>query len=427
MYLSLLLCLVISVCAFAQTASPAASPVWPAEVQSALSRAGVNRAGLENALDRVPADRRPGLEFLIANMPDDDLKTVSPAMLLDNVTQAYEAFGAAPWKTGLPDDIFLNDVLPYACLDEKREDWRADLRAKATPLVEGCLTPGEAALALNEKLFPLVKVRYSTERDKPNQAPGETMASGIASCTGLSILLADACRAVGIPARIAGTPLWTNMRGNHTWVEVWDNGWHYLGAAEPDPAGLDHGWFAHDAGEAQRDAPEHAIYASSFKKSDLHFPMVWAPESGSVPAVNVTGRYAGTTPAADTVRLEVKVTDAQGRRVALPVTVRDIVSGPPFLTGTSKGETSDINNMLTFDLPAGRAYEITVADGNQVVSRPFAPGKAASAVVEIRLEPKRKWKDLSADDRAARRPQRHLSGRRGYCGGRGAPGTERPR
>jgi transglutaminase-like putative cysteine protease len=51
----------------------------------------------------------------------------------------------------------------------------------------------------------------------------------------------DACRSVGIPARVAGTPMWTNMRGNHTWVEVWDRDWHFIGAAEPDAAGLDHG------------------------------------------------------------------------------------------------------------------------------------------------------------------------------------------
>jgi len=399
MYLSLILCLVVSLCAFTQTVSQAASQPWPAAVQSALARSGSNRAGLEAALASIPENRRPGLEFLIANMPDEDLENIQPAMLLGNVTLAYDALDAAPWKVRLPDDIFLNDVLPYACLDEKREDWRADLRAKSAPLIEGCQTPGEAAMKLNEKLFPLVNVKYSTERAKPNQAPAETMASGIASCSGLSILLADACRSVGIPARVAGTPMWTNMRGNHTWVEIWDNGWHYVGAAEPDAAGLDHGWFADDAGKALRDVPEHAIYASSFKKSAQYFPMVWAPESRIVPAVNVTDRYAKSLTAdANTVKLEVKVVDAKGKRVELPVMVRDIVSGPPFLTGTSKGETSDLNNFLTFDVPAGRVYEITVTNDDQIVQQPFAPGKVASSLVEIRLEPKHKWKDLSADD-----------------------------
>jgi hypothetical protein len=40
------------------------------------------------------------------------------------------------------------------------------------------------------------------------------MATGLASCSGLSILLAGACRAVGVPARIVGTPMWSNGHGN---------------------------------------------------------------------------------------------------------------------------------------------------------------------------------------------------------------------
>lgn len=43
----------------------------------------------------------------------------------------------------------------------------------------------------------------------PDQTPeimsvGQVLAKGYASCTGLSIFLVNACRAVGIPARIAG-------------------------------------------------------------------------------------------------------------------------------------------------------------------------------------------------------------------------------
>jgi transglutaminase-like putative cysteine protease len=39
------------------------------------------------------------------------------------------------------------------------------------------------------------------------------------------VLVVDACRAVGIPARVAGVPAWTGSRGNHTWAEVWDGSW----------------------------------------------------------------------------------------------------------------------------------------------------------------------------------------------------------
>ena len=54
------------------------------------------------------------------------------------------------------------------------------------------------------------------------------MRQGMASCTGLSILLVDALRSVGIPARFAGTASWHDDRGNHSWTEVrLDDGWHF--------------------------------------------------------------------------------------------------------------------------------------------------------------------------------------------------------
>jgi hypothetical protein len=120
------------------------------------------------------------------------------------------------------------------------------------------------------------------------------MESGIASCTGLSILLAAACRAVGVPSRIAGTPAWAPpKKGNHTWCEVFDTRtqrWHFLGAAEPKKH-LDSAWFAGDARKASANNPMHWIYASSFARTPLVFPLVWAQHVRSVHAVNVTSRY----------------------------------------------------------------------------------------------------------------------------------------
>jgi transglutaminase-like putative cysteine protease len=95
----------------------------------------------------------------------------------------------------------------------------------------------------------------------------QVIAAGYASCTGLSIFLVAACRAVGIPARVAGTPSWVvggrradvsaaavqqsasgspglgHSFNNHNWVEVWDDGrWSFIGAAEYDPAGVNRTW-----------------------------------------------------------------------------------------------------------------------------------------------------------------------------------------
>ena len=360
---------------------------WPGPVAQAVARAGGNRAEIVAALKNVPPAQLEGMEFLVANMPNGDLRTLSSAFLLRSVALAYEAWQGAPWKGQIPKDVFLNDVLPYACLSETRDASTQLLREKALPLVAGCRTPGEAAQRLNEKLFPLVNVRYSTERQRPDQSPRESLASGKASCSGLSILLVDACRAVGVPARVVGTPMWANGRGNHTWVEVWDGGWHFLGASEPDAQGLDHAWFTHDASEARGDDPIHAIYATSFMKTGLAFPLVWAPDDTSVPGVNVTERYAPVKAAAaapSTTRLLVKVLDADGRRVAATVTVHN-ADGTTIGQGMSKDESADLNDMAAFPVPRSRAYVIQATRAGQIAEQSVAVGTDAQQVTVVHL------------------------------------------
>ena len=145
------------------------------------------------------------MEFLRENMPSSDANALSTDFLSNNVALAYAAFEKAPWRNTISDELFMNYVLPYAQLNEEREEWREKLMIIAGPIVKDCATTTEAALALNEKLFGELNVKYSTARNRADQAPSETIETGLASCTGLSILLADACRAVGVPARVAGS------------------------------------------------------------------------------------------------------------------------------------------------------------------------------------------------------------------------------
>jgi len=355
----------------------------------ALEAAGTNRIQLQRALDQVPAGQRAGMEFLVRHMPPVDRATLTADYLLENVALAYAGLAAAPWRDQIPDAVFLNDILPYACVNETRDASRARLQALAKTLIEGCQTPSEAAQRLNEKLFGLVKVRYSTQRRKADQSALESMESGLATCTGLSILLVDACRAVGIPARVVGTPMWANLRGNHTWVEVWDGDWNFLGAAEPDPNGLNRGWFTHDASQARRDERRHAIYASSFQPTGVTFPMVWARTIDWVNAVNVTHRYtpkAADSPAG-TLRLLVKVLDRPaGRRVAATVQVTDPAESSFLLTATSRDESVDLNDILPFELKQNRPYFVAVELDGQRRTLEFAGTTNAQELLVLALE-----------------------------------------
>ena len=339
-------------------------------VSEALVRSGENREQLEAALDGVSDQQRRGMEFLIIHMPDEDLKSLSADYLLRNVKLAYKAWEESPWKDQIPEALFFNNVLPYANVNEARDDWRQDFYTRCKPMIEGLQSPAEAAALLNQKLFKQLNVKYSTKRNRADQGPEETIRTGLASCTGLSILLIDACRAVGIPARFVGTPLWANKSGNHSWVEVWDEGWHFTGACEPTGNELDKGWFKARAATALADHPLHAIYAVSYQKTPSAFPMVWAPRNQSVSAVNVTDRYTKGTEALPEGHVEVliKVVDQNGSRLSVPIALVD-QAGTTVFSGETKDDRFDTNDHWSAVLPLGGKYKVNLgSEGHLVVN-----------------------------------------------------------
>jgi predicted peptidase len=335
--------------------------VWSPEIETALKKADTNRVELEKALKEVPEEQFKGMSFLVVHMPDPDLRSLKAEFLLENVALAYKSRKQLSWGKKIPEEIFLNDVLPYANIDESRDPWRKELFELCEPFIKDCKTPSEAVQILNTKVFEKLKVRYSTQRKKPNQSPKESIEISMASCTGLSILLSDACRSVCIPARLVGTPLWSNKRGNHTWVEIWDDGWHFTGACEPDPKGLDRGWFVGDAAQAKKDIPEHAIYASSFRKTDVSFPLVWAPKRKDVFAENVTSRYAKEEKPKETIRVMIRIWESGKRkRLSVPFTLTDSKDLKKTFPGESKGESADTNDIIAFELQRNHTYLLKV-------------------------------------------------------------------
>ena len=263
----------------------------PAALEAALARSGDNRVELERALAAVPAAQRAQLAFLLEHMPVADAKSLTAGFLLREVDAACQARARVAWGAELDEDMFRNYVLPYAQADERREDWRTGLAAQWLDVVGDCATPGEAAQRLNAAVFDAAGVHYSTERRAALQSPSESIAQGKASCTGLSILLADACRACCVPARLVSVR-WPHKRGNHTWVEVWDGvDWRFCGADEPDPQGLDRAWFTGDATQCADADREHRIWALSFAPTGERCQAGWGRRSEHW-GIDVSARYA---------------------------------------------------------------------------------------------------------------------------------------
>jgi len=358
------------------------------ELESALTKAGDNRTKLEAVLNQLEGSQRQSLEFLIRYMPRRDLTSISPELLLENVELAHEAVQRVPWGEQIPLEIFWNDVLPYANTTEKREPWRRKLYERFFPKVATAKPPSEAAAILNNSIFGELNVRYSTQRRRADQSPQESIDSGLASCSGLSILLINACRAVGVPARFVGTPLWADGSGNHSWVEIWDQGWHFTGAAEPSGMQLNSAWFTGRASQAVGNDPLKAIYAVSYRKTPIHFPLVWDPNNRDVSAINVTERYTRikqVTPAGHTLlRIRAKsLRDYQ--RISIAFEISD-EAGNQLAKGNTKDERFDSNDHAEVVIPNKFPLLLTViSDAQTKLSSPL-PSATEGQLIDLVID-----------------------------------------
>lgn len=370
---------------------------WRADLDAAIASSERGEE-LKAALETMDKSQRKDMAYLIINMPDFDRNGIDLELLKENVEYANIAREQFVWAQQLPEEVYLCDVLPYAVVDEVRDSWRKELYGIFAPEVEGCTTMYDAVCAVNANIPRLTGVDYNTLREKTNQSPSESMRQGMASCTGLSILLVDAYRAVGIPARFVGTASWHDNRGNHSWTEVWlDGEWrvteYYF------PSQLDHLWFMPDASKAKADDRTYAIYATRFAGGNDWFPMVWADEDEDGPieelpkwvgAENVTQHYIDLAYEQYTRHLEAGThtflriagykeqgkTEQSGDRVAMGV---DIFRGTEQMGGgLTAGELRDMNDFFSVLLPKNTEYELRYYN---------AAGELQTQKVELGEEP----------------------------------------
>ncbi len=362
-------------------------------LDSALIKAGDNSPEIRNAIDNASREEKEAVAFLIAYMPENDLKSLDAGFILDQVKGALKAREEFSWSGKLPDSIFLNEVLPYYNLDEKRDNWRGDFYQRFSPKVRNCKNIYEAIDSVNLNIMEELGVEYNTKRSAVNISPFQAIEEQMATCTGLSFLLVNAFRSVGIPARIAGTPLWTNMRGNHSWVEVWIDGEWYFTEYYPDA--LNKSWFLGDAGKADPQKPVHWIYAASYKPAQTYYPLIWEKDSREVHAVNVTGRYirlyqeqlAGMELGEDELMIDVVLyanSDEQsGRgRAAEKVTLLEGDKQVDF--GYTPLPTDDLNRFLKFRIKKDKVYRLEYAgvDG-KILTKEVDASKVKGDVIKL--------------------------------------------
>lgn len=252
--------------------------------------------------------------FLKSNLPPWDvgnLETFEEGILRPTINISVMARDRFPWAESIPKDIWLNYVLPYANVNEPRTPWRTLLAKKMGPLVQnpgfeaGSIT--EVAEILNRELWSVLRpdgeITFKSEMTPLIYDPMSIIDYGYASCTGVSIMLVDALRSVGVPARIAGTPAWHGnvSDGNHNWVEVWlgpgeglrGEAWSFI---EGKPAGGGENftdpcnkWFC----TPERFDGKTQAFAPQYDRTTNYtvYPMAWDLQNQNVPGVNRTAFY----------------------------------------------------------------------------------------------------------------------------------------
>ncbi len=356
---SIIVSILTAVPVFADEASDAiglAPPQYRQRLEKQFSLAGNNRTQLAAALRTVEPEHREAMAVLLAHMPQCDLTTLGKDLLLADVKYACKARAEMPWAASVKDELFFNYVLPYATVNERRDDWRQDFYQRFAPAARQCRTPTDAALLLNKDVYAQLHVRFHpTKRPKTEQSPYESAEAGYASCTGMSILLIDACRSVGIPARLVGSPAWTEKTANHSWVEIWDRQWRPIDAGEAGPFG--EAWVKWVAARIDPKRRDHCVYAVSFLPAQTYFPFIWSPDNHTVPADDVTRFYM------DRKRVTLRVVDHPGGQ-AIPAKVAIRCEGRLVAE-------ENVHEPVAFYLAAATTYDLSLRPyhGSEEIAR----------------------------------------------------------
>lgn len=235
------------------------------QLDMALQIAGENRSELDRVLTYYRDDprKREAAEWLIANMPghsvmwsegiqafadsvmthnlsqnrgnelwdslratsagetkQKDIESIKADFLIYNIDKAFEAWDNSPWRDEVDSERFKKFVLPYRVDNELlRMGWRDSLTHTYAPVINGSTSAKEAF----EKIRKVINsVKRAGKYDFPYVLDAVALRnyySGV--CLERCVLLANVCRALGLPVVIDNCGKWANYSDNsHTWVSL---------------------------------------------------------------------------------------------------------------------------------------------------------------------------------------------------------------
>jgi hypothetical protein len=271
---------------------------------------------LDDAGD-IEENATQAVQYLFNGMPRRDL------LLFESTTQFFMEFliehiryalHSRRWSSSfnISWEIFADNVLPYAVLDEKRDlnfRWRPRFARLFNDVTSGASSITEAMqnlAAAIPRAASLGLLALSNSNGEVDFIPGppiswrssvspafisvEQVASFSGSCTGTGIVMVAAARSVGIPARLAGCGETIVRHDDHHWAEFYDPAtpgpfgdfWH---TKEGTSLGNEGGPFDAPSGPMlgclQGVVPYSAIdslWAASWN-SKTYMPMLWSNDT----------------------------------------------------------------------------------------------------------------------------------------------------
>lgn len=250
--------------------------------------------------------------------------------LIEHVRYALYAYHTYSAGLGVSWDVFLDAVLPYATLVERRDfsfRWRPRFYSTLMPLVQAAnattvtqayraVVAAMSSLQLggvygvgpsNQTFAPGLPVTWHSESSPARLSVQDTVQFG-ASCTGTATTQVMAARSVGLPVRLAGCSESVVRGDDHHWTEFYDP------VTSPGPFGT--GWHTREGSSAGNadgpwDAPSgpmlgclqgvipgstiDTLWATSWG-STVNLPTLWTNDTRTalwarVGGVNVCGNY----------------------------------------------------------------------------------------------------------------------------------------
>ena len=242
-------------------------------LDTSLDRVPTRRAEWRRLREKTPKPEKEAVEYLLTWMSLSDLETLPTKTVAEAAHLAVTARKQTSWGPKVPEAIFLDAVVPYASVTEPRQSMRAEWAAKYGPLVKGTKSPGEAAMLVNSQPVQGHEgdLQHEAAADRPE--PAESIAQGMATCTGLSIMLVDALRAVGVPSRLAGIRVLAGARRQpHLGRGLERRRLALRGRGRAGREGAGPRLVRGRGGTGAGTKPDETIYAVTYKPSERSFP-----------------------------------------------------------------------------------------------------------------------------------------------------------